>query len=399
MNLAAILVLGIALLTVVLAALLKRNFGFKKELLRLRKELEVQDRKLDYQKQHFSDTATYFTSAEVIIIEMLQEIDSALKSEKGDLSENILKIIFEQARNLLQPQRCALFKIDAQKNASSCLYSFGYRDELLQSLGSVLDADNSFLGWSASTGRFLSLDDAEQDSLLSHLIGSDPLKCHYSQPLKVGSQVKAVLCVSQLTQKIDKDIVIRLFSILSNIASVALSNAMLTQELRELSIKDSLTGIYNHSYFHKSLEYSLANLVEKGGVLSLVIVDLDYFKRINDTYGHQTGDVVIRSVSEILNDIQLANYFCGRYGGEEFALTFVGREANQILPIMEDVRKNIARKEFEFRNQRIRLTVSIGVAEAKVNANERIDKAELVKSADEALYKAKSTGRNKIVVA
>jgi len=398
MALIPILILIVVFWGLTMTMLLKQRLVLKKKLLRLEKELEIQDSRLDYQKKHYSDSANYLFSTEIIIMEMLQEIDSALKSEEGDLSEKILHIIFDKAKALLKPEKCILFKIGANENIYSCLYSFGYKDEQLHNLNLSLDADNSFLGWSAATGRFLSFDDAQQDSLLSHFIESDPLKTHYSQPLKVNNKVKAVLCVGALSQHIEKDITVRFFSILSNIASVALSNALLTQELRELSVRDSLTGLYNHSYFQKWLENSLGKLSEKDNILSLAMADLDYFKSVNDTDGHQTGDIVLKNISGLLNNPKTHDYICARYGGDEFAFAFMGKDRSQTLSIMEDIRKRISEKVFEIHDKCIRITISIGIAEARFSEVKKINKRDLIDSADQALYKAKAQGRNRVVL-
>lgn len=379
--------------------LLRQNLSLKRKVLRLEKEVEIQGTRLNYQKRQFSDAVNYFSSAVIIIMEMIQEIDHALKAEEGDLSEKILEIIFEKAKDLLRPERCILFKVDTKQNSCSRLYSFGYKDDVLRSLSLSLDADNSFLGWSATTGRFLSFDDAEQDSILRHLISRDPLRCHYSQPLKVDNKVKAVLCTGPISQQIEKDAVVRLFSILSNIGSVSLSNVLLTQELRELSVRDSLTGLYNHSYFHKWLEDSLGQLKKKEHVLSLAMVDLDYFKSINDAYGHQTGDIILKTVSGLLNNLEIRDYICARYGGEEFALVFIGKDTTQTLSIMEDVRKKISREAFEIQARRLHITISAGIVEARFSETKKINKTDLIESADQALYRAKAKGRNRVVVA
>ena len=207
------------------------NLKLKKKILHLQKEIQIQNSRLDYQKKHSSDSANYFFSAVVIIMEMIGQINSVLKSEERDLPDKILQIIFEKAKDLIRPQRCILFKIDSKGNTCSCLYSSGYNDEELNNLNLSLDANNSFLGWSVATGRFFSFEDAGQDSLLSHLVDNSPLRCNYSQPIKVDNKVKAVLCVGALSQPLQEDVIVRLFSILSSIASVTLSNALLTSSL------------------------------------------------------------------------------------------------------------------------------------------------------------------------
>lgn len=399
MELFLIVILAIVLLGAVSILLLRQNLILKKRVSRLEKEVEIQDSRLNYQKEQYSDSANYFYSAVVIIMQMLQELNSALKSEEKDLSGKILQIIFENAKNLFKPRSGGLFRVDVEKNAFSCFCAFGYKDEELQALGSSLNADSSFLGWSAATGRFLSFQEANQDSILSHLITSDPLRCHYAQPLKVNNKVTAVLCIGALLQQVEEDVVVQLFSILSNIASVTLSDAILTQELRELSIRDSLTGLYNHSYFQKWLELALGSLREKDDVISLVMGDLDYFKRINDTHGHQAGDVVLKNICNLLNNLPTSDYICARYGGDEFAMIFKGKDANQTFSIIEDALQKVSQKVFEIDNESACITVSAGIAEARFSETEKINKADLIASADQALYRAKTEGRNRVIIA
>jgi diguanylate cyclase (GGDEF)-like protein len=397
MEFLPIIILTIFLLAIAATLLFRKNVGLKQEIAQLKKEVEIQDSRLTYQKEQFSDSASYFYSAVVIITNMMQELNYVLKKEEEDTLEKILQIIFENAKNLFRPQNCAVFKVDGQKKTFSCLYNFGYREKELEALGPVLDANTSFLGWSAQSGRFLSFQDAEHDSILSHLNQTDPLKCQYSLPLKVDTKVEAVLCVGRLLELIEEDVAVQLFSILSNIASVTLSDAVLAQELRNLSVRDSLTGLYNHSYFQKWLENALDSLKEEGEVLCLIMADLDFFKRVNDTYGHQAGDVVLKGVSSLLNSLDMSEYICARYGGEEFVLVFKGRDIFETLAVAEDLREKIAQKKFEIDKENIQITISMGVAETKLQAGKKFRNPELIEAADKALYRAKAEGRNRVI--
>jgi diguanylate cyclase (GGDEF)-like protein len=397
MEFLPIIILAILFLAIAAAMLFRQNQIFRQEVAQLKKEVEIQDSRLTYQKEQFSDSANYFYSAVVIIMNMMQELNYVLKKEQEDSLDKILQIIFENAKNLFRPQSCAMFKVDTEKKTFSCLYNFGYREKDLQALGPVLNANTSFLGWSAQTGRFLSYQDAEHDSILSHLNQSDPLKCHYSQPLRVDSGVEAVLCVGKLLELIEEDAAVQLFSILSNIASVTLSDAVLAQELRDLSVRDSLTGLYNHSYFQRWLENALSSLKQDGDVLCLVMADLDFFKRVNDTYGHQAGDVVLKGISSLLNSLPAPEYICARYGGEEFAMVFKGKDVFQTFAVAEDLRERIAQKVFMIDKENIKITISMGVAEAKFSAGKKFRNPELIDAADKALYRAKAEGRNLVI--
>lgn len=392
-----IIILADILLLIPVVIFWRKNIVLKQKVSELKKEVEIQDSRLVYQKEQFSDSANYFYSAVTIIMNMMQELNSVLKKEQEAAVDKILAVIFENAKNLFRPQNCALFKVDAKKRTFSCLYNSGYREKELAVLGPVLDANKSFLGWSAQSGRFLSYQEAEHDSILSHLNQSDPLKCYYSQPLKVDSRVEAVLCIGKPLELIEEDVIVQLFSILSNIASVSLSDAVLAQELRNLSVRDSLTGLYNHSYFQRWLESALSSLKQEGDVVSLVMADLDFFKHINDTYGHQAGDVVLKGVTGLLNSLQIPEYICARYGGEEFALIFKGKDIFQAFIVAEDLRERIAQQVFVFERESIKITISMGVAEAKFFPGKKFRNPDLVDAADKALYRAKAEGRNRVI--
>ncbi|MFH1777103.1 MAG: sensor domain-containing diguanylate cyclase [Candidatus Omnitrophota bacterium] len=399
MLLIPILALGIIAMVILAAVLLRKNINLNKKSQVLEKEIAIQSDKLSYQKKTYSEAANYFYSTMVIIIEIIREIESVLRSEEGDLSEKVLQIIFEKVKTILDPQKCVLFTINNANHTSACLYAFGYDQEKLDSLNPSIDADNSFLGWTAVTGRFLSISDAKHDSVLRHLIDTDPIGCHYAQPFKVQNKVRAVLCVGEIKQNMQDDFILRLFSILSNITAISLNNASLTQQLRELSVKDGLTGVYNHSYFQKWLKNALAELNGKNTTLSLAMVDLDNFKTINDTYGHQTGDLMLQAVTSALNSIKTPDYICARYGGDEFVLGFKNKDINQTQAIMTRVREKIAQELFSLQNNGISVTISIGVAEARFSENKKINKTDLIKSVDQALYQAKAAGRNTVVIA
>ncbi len=161
----------------------------------------------------------------------------------------------------------------------------------------------------------------------------------------------------------------------------------LEEEIRRLSITDDLTGLYNHRHFFKTLESELARLNRQKTSLSLLMVDLDNFKRYNDLYGHFEGDRVLRKIGEIINYSIRNNVDTGyRYGGDEFATLLIGASLDQALAIAERIRSSI--EEAGFQN----ITVSIGLAEFKGHSNLE----GFVKSADDALYVAKHSGGNQV---
>jgi two-component system cell cycle response regulator len=161
----------------------------------------------------------------------------------------------------------------------------------------------------------------------------------------------------------------------------------LEEEVKRLSITDDLTGLYNHRHFFKTLEAELARLKRQKTSLSLLMFDLDNFKRYNDLYGHLEGDKVLRKIGEIVKNSIRSNVDSGyRYGGDEFAALLIGASVDHALTIAERIRSSI--EQAGFRN----ITVSIGLAEYKDHFNLE----GFVKSADDAMYISKHSGGNQV---
>jgi len=168
----------------------------------------------------------------------------------------------------------------------------------------------------------------------------------------------------------------------------------LQEKLREQANRDSLTGLFNRRYLEGTLERELARCKREGAPLSMLLLDIDHFKLVNDTYGHQAGDEVLRVFGQLLLEHARAEDIVCRYGGEEFLLVLpkmpldIARERGSYLL------KLFAERAISFGELRIRITTSIGIATAPRHS----DSAEgLVRCADEALYLAKRNGRNRVV--
>jgi diguanylate cyclase (GGDEF)-like protein len=170
------------------------------------------------------------------------------------------------------------------------------------------------------------------------------------------------------------------------------------EKLRKLAITDGLTELYNHRHFKDVLETELTRAERYNRPLCLLMLDVDRFKDYNDTYGHPAGDVVLKSLAELitarLRDVDSS----ARYGGEEFAILLPETDKKSAELVAEDIRAQVENYPFKGRETQPegKLTVSIGVAEFPGDSP---DSASLIQRADEALYRAKSEGRNKVVCA
>ncbi|ARV72573.1 GGDEF domain-containing protein [Vibrio campbellii] len=163
------------------------------------------------------------------------------------------------------------------------------------------------------------------------------------------------------------------------------------QHLSEISRKDGLTGLFNRAYWEQSLKEEFAQLKVIEESSSLVIFDIDHFKKVNDTYGHHTGDEVIRRTSSLLRKTARSSDICGRFGGEEFTVLLPHTNQEQANYFAERLRKRIEQEIVKVEEFLINYTISIGVCEYKSYFESH---TQWLKSADAALYRAKESGRN-----
>lgn len=161
-----------------------------------------------------------------------------------------------------------------------------------------------------------------------------------------------------------------------------------------LSITDGLTGVYNHRYFQEQLTVMFEKSRTSGAPFSLVFLDIDHFKGVNDGHGHSVGDRVLLELSNQLTGFVRASDVLARYGGEEFALILGNTTANEARDVAERIRAHIAARPIV---DDVRITLSLGVASHPLLG--AATPAELLRRADEAAYRAKRTGRNRVVVA
>ncbi len=168
------------------------------------------------------------------------------------------------------------------------------------------------------------------------------------------------------------------------------------EKLKEISISDPLTGIYNHNFFYKRLEEEFGRASRYGMPLSVVMMDIDNFKEINDTFGHRIGDKVLKKIANELKKSVRKSDLIARYGGEEFAEILTYTQKNGAAEEAERIRKLISEITFEEENIDLKVTLSLGVAE--YNPDNTADSGELVNRADKALYQAKNAGKNCVKV-
>lgn len=165
------------------------------------------------------------------------------------------------------------------------------------------------------------------------------------------------------------------------------------EELYRLATTDGLTTVHNKRYFIDCIEREFSRARRHNRHLSFIIMDIDFFKKLNDTYGHLAGDYVLKRTARLIRDCIRCEDIFARYGGEEFALLLPETEHWQALQIAEKLRQRIETQEIFFDGMRLRVTLSLGVANA---TPEMLTPDQLIQTADSHLYHAKRSGRNRV---
>ncbi len=167
------------------------------------------------------------------------------------------------------------------------------------------------------------------------------------------------------------------------------------KELQELSIRDSLTGLHNRRHLIETLTQEISRSKRYGNSLSLLMIDIDYFKRYNDSYGHLAGDEALKTMAVILGKTLRSNDCSARYGGEEFAIMLPATESEGARQMAERIRQKFEETSFTWEGRTEKITVSIGIGTFPENSD---DLNSLIGNADAALYQAKKAGRNQVML-
>lgn len=192
----------------------------------------------------------------------------------------------------------------------------------------------------------------------------------------------------------DRDL--QMLSVVARSAALALENSELHKKTEELTIIDELTETYNYRYFVQKLQEEKRRASRYELPLSLIMVDIDWFKKLNDTYGHEVGNVVLRRLSRIIQRCIRDVDIFARYGGEEFAIILPQTHREEAAIIGERIREQVEKEVFEARQYgKLKVTVSVGVSSFPENGKSQ---EELVSVADQALYQAKNEGKNAVCI-
>jgi diguanylate cyclase (GGDEF)-like protein len=210
-----------------------------------------------------------------------------------------------------------------------------------------------------------------------------------------GKKIGVLIVDNLFSREVLKEDDLSFLGILANQLGILIENSLLFEKVEQSSITDGLTGLYNHRQFYQLLSEEIARADRGKNKLSLLICDLDHFKKFNDTYGHQAGDKALMVVADTLRRSIRAIDIAFRYGGEEFAVILPGADALHSRMIAERISDNIRKAEIVIGKKSVKGTVSIGIA---AYPDDSAEKNDLVRKADQAMYWSKEHGRDMITV-
>lgn len=333
---------------------------------------------------HLSDSKQY---------EILRDIGKALSSTL-DL-DKVLNMIMDFIGNYYKPQNWSLLMYDEVRHDLYFAIAVGETSESLK--GKRLQIGNGIAGWSFKKHKTLLIRDAYTDKRFDTKFDkasgfkTDSIIC---VPMINQGKTLGVIELINVDDHLFEQPYLELLESLSDFAAIAIENSTFIEKIKEVSIRDDCTNLYNSRYMIELLEIELSRAKRKKDSFSVVFLDLDHFKFINDNFGHIVGSRLLREIAEIiLRNIRNSDWAI-RYGGDEFVLILPETRKKHAIQLTKRIRQELNETIF-FRdeNYNIKLTASFGIASFPEDGA-TID--DIIKMADHAMYDVKKHGRNNI---
>ncbi|MEI7905598.1 MAG: sensor domain-containing diguanylate cyclase [Candidatus Firestonebacteria bacterium] len=332
-------------------------------------------------------------------IRSINKITEALRSTMK--LENLLDMILKSLTIEFRYERAFIF-LKVKKGDKEVLrgeIGVGIFNETLQNQEFELDESVGLIPKTALSKKPFIVKDAKNDYRCEQkLVELLNLKEFATVPLIARDNVLGVLVV--VADGYSRDSIteedVSLLDIFANQSAIAIQNARFYETIEQFSLTDGLTGLYNHRYFQDMLRGELESANNNSEPLSLIYLDIDNFKNLNDTYGHQYGDKVLQDIGQIMRRTIDTSCIAARYGGEEFAVILPDTSKAEAAAVAETIREGVENHIFEELQgkERQKVTVSVGVSSFPDDA---LNNIALIETADKRLYSAKKSGKNKVV--
>lgn len=310
-------------------------------------------------------------------------------------SEELLKFVLTHAIDALEAERGSIMLLDDNSDELVVKVATGGRYRVFT--GNPVKLGHGICGQVARDGSGLICNEGFRDSRFRNfgsLMPVEDIQSLICSPLKFKDGIIGVInIVNKRNGRQFRESDLSLLNLIASQAAVTIEN----NKLYELSITDGMTRLFVHRYFQARLNEELLRARRYGLTISLIMIDIDNFKKFNDTYGHQVGDQVIQKVAQSIRDtVRTGIDVPCRYGGEEMAIIFPETRAEEAYQTAERLRERIASLAVAHSSGDLHITVSIGVASYPIHAH---DRESLIKVADKSLYVSKGAGKNQSTLA
>jgi diguanylate cyclase (GGDEF)-like protein len=218
-------------------------------------------------------------------------------------------------------------------------------------------------------------------------------------PLLAGEQLLGVIGIGHMHTEHERhfnDEDVRLLNLFAQQATIAIQNAHLFAEIQQMAMTDPLTGLYNRRHFFSLAADEFRHTHRYGSALSVIMLDVDYFKQVNDTYGHGVGDQALQTVTQRCKSALRNRDLIGRYGGEEIVMLLPETDLEGARQVAERLHRLLSDVPIETSVGKITITASLGVATYRKEYHTTLE--QLIDYADQGLYAAKQAGRNRVIV-
>lgn len=349
-------------------------------------ELQLANKKINRSHDEMS-VQNELSSIIISSIEIKDMLDKIVDMIQVRLDLDVVVIVLEQDHELYVP---GMEEEQQRVFAISCVLGDEFKKKVIES---IEHTDMSEI--LRMTQTYIQNNVTDSVQLFTKLDGKQELPSVVCLPIRNQEERLGTLFVGKNKENTFMDSRAFYENIASQI-SIGVANARLYAKMNDMAIRDGLTRIYNRRHLTELLKKYLAEAMAKKVPVSLALFDIDKFKMVNDTYGHQCGDEVIRYVASLLNRGALKHGgIAGRYGGEEFVVAFFEKDLDETYHIVEDIHNQIRSEEVVYEGKHISVRASVGVASYPQTC---ANPGELLTRADWAMYHSKKNGRDRITI-
>ncbi len=302
---------------------------------------------------------------------------------------SLLKSILRGLKSGTGISKAVVFIKDESSFSLTGCVGIGLSDKKIQEMNVLLTVDEETDLLKSCQPHVASNEDNLAQGRLARLFEKElDLKGAEMVALEIRDRLIGLLVYEKAPTLLQKEILI----IFARQAALTIENAKLFAKVEEMAIRDTLTGLYNRRYFHQILEYELNRAKRYRQPLSLIFIDLDHFKDINDQFGHSVGDQFLKQIAQKLGSLFRTTDLVARYAGDEFVAILPATMGEGAMILAKRIQESLGVYQIMVRGRTLQVSVSIGVD--TYHSNEGIGGVTLIDRADKAMYEAKAHGRN-----